>query len=85
MWKDGRDPLAGLAVLLEFEGALEDRSGFSGEAFGGIIGADFLPVEFCQFGFIVESVHGADTPVHEELDDAFYLGGMVKAPVEIWR
>lgn len=81
--KDRGNPLTGLAVLLEFKRAFENRSRFSGKAFGGIIRAGFLPVEPSEFGLKVEGVHGAGSAVHEELDDTFDFGGMMESAIEI--
>jgi hypothetical protein len=85
MGKHRGNPLTGLAVLLEFKRAFEDRSRFSGKALGGIIRASFLPVESGEFGFKVEGIHWAGSAVHEKLDDTFDFGGMMESAIEIRR
>ena len=83
--EDAADPATGLAVLLEGEGAFHDGAAIAGLAFGSDLWAEHLAVVFFECGFVVERVHGAGAAVHEELDDAFDLGGVMDAAVEFGR
>ena len=85
--EDRRDPAAALPVLLERERRLHQVAGRAGDALGLLAGAgvERLAVPLLQFRLVVERVRLADAAVHEQLNDALDLGGVVQAAVELGR
>src|ERR1044071_8726361 len=67
--QEGAHPAPALAVSPELEAGLEHHAGFAG---GGLdafarAGIKSLPVPLQEFGFVIEKIHLAGAPVHEEL------------------
>jgi hypothetical protein len=79
MWKNGGDPGSTLAVLLEFEGRLHERSHrILKKARGGIETLKLLPIALGKFRLVIPGVDVGRATVDEEPD---YMLGLA---IEVW-
>ena len=81
VWKKLGHPVAGLAVPGELVGRgdhpVRSRSDLAHRAGCATISRHALSVKFFQRGDVLERVHLADAPFHEQEDAAFGLAGKV--------
>ena len=80
--KHGTDPASRFTMLSELERTLHHGPCRRGEALGFLLRPEHLPVQPGQFRLVIKRVHGTGAAVHEQLDDPFHLGRMMKATVQ---
>src|SRR5215831_7061705 len=76
-------PFATLTVLLPAPGTLHASSGFALEQFDFLARVERLAVAFDEIGLVVEQVALTGGAGHEQLHDAFGLGLVMEAAVEL--
>ena len=76
--KKGGDCFAALSVLLEGPFRADDAALFFVAAASKGFDINGFAVQWVQFGFVVEGVHVAGAPVHEEEDDMFRFAGEMR-------